>query len=593
MANREPIQYVEMDIDYCSLSYGTGACAAILGTTGDLKCFNTFKTCQDTVNFTKSIKTLKFINNRANLPKGLQAYPCLRENGITAFSSTVNIAGGNSKYNAFGRRATVDITLDDFIDSDTYLDKYQAERVSGAAQASSVGYNPKDRGTFFTRLKSRFPYYAGRPLRIIDGYIDEGVLTVEQTRHFIVTDMKGPDSNGSVTLSGKDVLALADDKKAVAPFTSKGKLDRDITEDVEQTFTLTPEDIGTEYSESGWATIGSEVVAFTRSGDDITVTARAQYGTKISSHSEADTFQEAWNIQSMRVDDLLYELLTVYAKVDPAFCPKATKWEPEITIWLSSLRLDTVIAKPTGVSQLIGELAELGLSIWWDEVNQEIGLQASHPVTDEEIIPISDRDNIKSISQEDNDDERITQVHFYLKQSDPTVDYKSKSNYDQINVIVDTDSESENAYDSSTIREVYCRWLNKGAQSVTRLIALRLLNRFNTAPKTVTVTLDAVDRGLGLTDVANLSSYVITDETGAPKDTLMQIFQVKESKSGHEIQVSMQEFQYQGGRFGYCMPDTTTSTYDTATDTERATGNYAVDGTTLKFSDGTDPYVAI
>lgn len=90
---------------------------------------------------------------------------------------------------------------------------------------------------------------------------------------------------------------------------------------------------------------------------------------------------------------------------------------------------------------------------------------------------ISDRDNIKSISQEDNDDERITQVHFYLKQSDPTEDYKSKSNYDQINVIVDTvNSESENAYDSSTIREVYCRWLNKGAQSITRLIALRLLN---------------------------------------------------------------------------------------------------------------------
>lgn len=105
----------------------------------------------------------------------------------------------------------------------------------------------------------------------------------------------------------------------------------------------------------------------------------------------------------------------------------------------------------------------------------------------------------------------------------------------------------------------------------------------------MTVTLDAVDRGLGLTDVAKLSSYVITDETGAPKDTLMQVFQVKESKSGHEVQVSMQEFQYQGGRSGYCMPNTTTNTYDTATDLERATGNFAVDGTTLKFSDGTRP----
>ena len=592
MANREPIQYVEMDIDYCSLSYGTGACTAILGTTGDLKCFNTFKTCQDTANFTKTTKTLAFINNRQNLPKGLQAYPCLKENGVSAFSSTVNIAGGNSKYSAFGRRATVDVNLVDFVDSDTYLDKYQAERVSGAAQSSGVGYNPKDRGTFFARLKSRFPYYAGRPLRIVDGYVDDGVLTVTQTRHFIVTDFKGPDSNGNVTISGKDVLALADNKKAVAPFTSQGKLDQDITEDVGQTFNLTPTGVGAEYSASGWATIGSEVVSFTRVDDAVTITGRAQYGTKVSTHSENDSFQEALNVQNARVDDLLYDLLVTYAGVDPSFCPKATKWEPEVTTWLNSLRLDTVIAKPTGVAQLIGELAELGLSIWWDDVNQEIGLQATHPVTTEQITPISDRDNIKKVSQEDNDDERITQVHFYLKQSDPTVDYKTKSNYDQINIIVDTDSESANAYNSTTIREVYCRWLNQGAQSVTRLIALRLLNRFNSAPKTVFVTLDAKDRGLGLTDVVNLSSYVITDETGAAKDTLMQVYQVKESRSGHELEVSMQQFLYQGGRFGYIMPNTTTSTYDTASDLEKAVGLYLSNGSS-DFSDGTGPYVFI
>ena len=592
MANREPIQYVEIDVDYCTLSYGAGACTAVLGSTGDLKCFNTFATCQDKVNFDKGTKTLRFVNNRANLPKGFNAYPCLKEDGISAFSSTVNIAGGNPKMSAFGRRATVDVQLYDFVDSDSDFDKYQSERVSGAAQSSGIGYDPKERGTFFTRLKSRFPYYAGRPIRLIDGYIDDGVLTVSQTRHYIITSIQGPDNNGNLTISGKDVLALADDKKAVAPTTSRGQLKTDITSALSQSFDLDPVGIGAEYPDSGWATIGGEIVQFTRSSDTITLIGRGLYGTVADSHTAGDTLQLAWNVVNQRIDDVLYELLTTYAKIDPAFCPKATKWKPEVDVWLSSLRLDTVIAKPTGVAQLIGELADLGLSIWWDDVNQEIGLSANHPVTASNITTISDRDNIKRISQKDNDDQRITQIHYYVKQADPTLDYKRKENYDQINVIIDATSESANAYNDTHIREVFCRWLNNGAASITRLIALRLLGRFSSSPKTFDVVVDATDRGLGLNDVVLLDTYVLADETGQTKPTNMQVYKIKENKSGHEITLSLQEFTYQGGRFGYIMPDTTTNTYDTATTSEKDTGIFLSNGSS-SFSDGTDPYVFI
>lgn len=593
METREPIQYVELDIDYCTLSYGVGSCTAILGTTGELKCFNTFKTCQDKTNFSKGTKTLRFINNRPNLPKGFLAYPCLKEGGVSAFSSTVNIAGGNSKMSSFGKRATVEVNLHDFIDSDIYLDKYQKERISGAAQSSGIGYTPRDRGTFFSRLKSRFPYYAGRPLRVIDGYIQSnGTISVAQTRHFICTNMSGPDSDGSVTISGKDILTLADDKKAVAPFTSRGTLDVDITEEAGQTFKVLPEGIGVEYKTSGLAKIGSELVRYTRSSDTITLSGRGLYGTTAGTHSDGDTFQEALEIVRQRVDTVIYDLLVTYAKVDPAFCP-TTEWEAEITRWMSSVKLDTVISTPTGVQQLIGELADLGLSIWWDEVNQKIGLQVSHPFTDEEVGSITDRDNIKEISQEDNDEERITQVRFYSKQSDPTVDYKTESNYDNISIIVDTDAEGENAYNESSIRSIYCRWLNKGALATIRIICLRLLGRYNSAPKTFTVKLDAKDRGYGLTSVVSLDTYLLSDDTGASIPTQMQIYKVTESKSGHEVTVYMQEFQYSGGRFGYVMPNTTTSTYNTATNAEKASGMYIVDGTTLKFSDNTGPYVFI
>lgn len=591
MANREPIQLVEIDIDYCSLTYGTAPCTASLSSTAPNKCFNTYATCQVKPVFDKTVKTIKFVNNRQNLPKGLNAYPCLEERGITAFSSTVNIAGSDPRLGAFGRRGTVSVKLKDFVSDDVGIDKYQTQRLSGAAQFSTVGYNPVDRGTFFTKLKARFPFYAGRPLRVIDGYVDNGTLVDTQTRYFIITNIVGPDNQGNVEIEGKDILALADDKKAVAPKPSRGKLGAAVTEAVGQVFTLTPSGIGSEYPASGWATIGSEVVSFTRSTDIITLTGRGLYGTLAATHNENDSFQEALNIQSARIDDTIYDLLVNYANVPASFCPLVSEWEPEITKWLSALELDTVITKPTGVSQLIGELAVLGASVWWDEVNQKIKLLANHPVQDELITPLSDRNDIKAIEQEDRDEDRLTQVHFYSKQSDPTKSHTDKSNYDQINVLVDSDAESVNAYNDTKFTEVFCRWLNNGADAVVRTLAIRLLKRFNTPPKHYTILLDAKDRDIGLADVIQLDSRIITDETGLPVTALLQVIKTTQKRSGHEIEIVAQSFNYDG-KYGIIM-ENTAPVYGSATDDEKRNGAWFVNGSTLVFPDGASPYLFI
>lgn len=591
MANREPIQLVEIDIDYCTLTYGTSPCTASLSSTNPNKCFNTYATCQVKSVFNKGSLTLKFVNNRQNLPKGLNAYPVLEERGITAFSSTVNIAGSDARLGAFGRRGTVSVKLKDFVSDDVGVDKYQTQRLSGAAQFSTIGYNPVDRGTFFTKLKARFPYYAGRPLRVIDGYVDNGVLVDTQTRHFIITNIVGPDNQGNVEIEGKDILALADDKKAVAPKPSRGKLGANVTAAVSQVFTLTPAGIGTEYPASGWATIGSEIVSFTRSTDTITLTGRGLYGTVAAAHNLGDSFQVALNIQAARIDDTIYDLLVNYANVPSSFCPLVTEWEPEVTRWLSALELDTVITKPTGISQLIGELAVLGVSIWWDEVNQKIKLLANHPVQDELITPLSDRNDVKFIEQEDRDEDRITQVHFYSKQSDPTKSHTDKSNYDQINVLVDTDAEGPNAYNDTKFTEVFCRWLNNGADAIVRTLALRLLKRFNTPPKHYTILLDAKDRDIGLADVVELDSRIVTDETGNVVKTLLQVIKTTQKRSGHEVEIVAQAFNY-SGKYGTIM-ENTAPVYGSATEQQKRKGAWFVDETTLVFPDGATPYAFI
>jgi len=615
MANREPIQYIEIDVDYCSRTYGSAPCTAALGTTGDYKCFNTYFTCQDKTHFNKTTKTLRFVNNRANLPKTLFAYPALVEGGVSATTSTVNIAGSDSTLGSFGRRATITVRLQDFVDNDINFDKYWQERISGAAQVGGVGYNPTDYGLFFTRLRSRWPYYAGRALRVIDDYVDntaagslfsedtDGITTesglligiadgdVEAiTRHFIITDIKA-DGNGNITIEGKDVLALADDSKSLCPKISRGKILEDITTTTDlQTFALTPAGIGAEYPTSGWATIGSEVVSFTRSSDTITLTGRGLEGTVASTHSVNDTFQVAYKVTEERIDGLVTDLMVNYGNIPSSYIPTAT-WATEIDTWCSSLKLNTIITKPTGVSQLIGELADIGISVWWDDVDQKIGLLANHPVLTSQITYVDENNNLKSISVTDNDEDRLTQVHYYVKQTDPTKDYKDKTNYDQVIAVVDTDAEATNAFGSPIVREVFCRWLNTGAENIVQVLAKRLLKRFNLAPKTYVMVLDAKDRDISLTDVLSVQSRADTDVRGFSSYNLTQVTKKTESKSGHEITVTAQAFQYDG-RFGYVTANTYPE-YDSATPTQIANGAFMVDEGTLLFSDGTGPYVLI
>lgn len=589
MANREPIEIVEIDVDYCNNTYGTAPCTAVLGTDGVRKCFNTFATCQDTVNFIKGTKTLRFTNNRANLPKGYKSYPCLEDGGVSAFSSTVNIAGTSENSGAMGKRATVSAKLFDFPDDDIDFDKYVAGRISGTAQTDEGGYSPLTRGSFFSKLKSRFPHYTGRPMRVITGYVDDGVMTISSTRNYIITDIAGPDNDGSVVISGKDVLALADDKKALCPKPSRGKLTAGVTAAVSQTATLIPSGIGAEYNTATtYGVIGEEIVTFTRVGDVVTLTARGQLGTVAAAHNANDTLQQCYHFNNVSTDTVLTVLLQTFAGIDPSFLDTAN-WAIEITKWLSYLQIQTVITKPTGVTQLIGELSSLGLSVWWDSEAQLVKMLANHPVTT--FYDISDNNNIIDIEQQDDDENRLTQVHFYHKQTTPIKSYNDKANYNQINVIIDTNAESVNAYDDTRTKEIFCRFLNQGADSVVSTLGQRLLKRFNTAPVKYEITLNIDDNYIGLGDIINLDSRVVTDATGKNKPTLVQVSRKTHSKAGHEIKLLCQAFQYEG-RYGGVMVNGS-PVYASATPTQKLVGCYAVNGTTLKFSDGTGPYILI
>jgi len=581
-SNPQPITIIELDMDYCANTFGVAPCMAALGGNVTRKCFNTFYTCADQQNFNRDSLTYKFTQARSGFPKSETTFPCLID--VSGASAHVNIAGADDRLESLGKRATISATFVDFPYHDRFADKYQSERISGTAQLSGVGYNPRDVGTFWTRFKARNPNYAGRPMRKIDGFLTDGVLTVEKVRHYVITDIKGPDTSGRITIDGRDVLKLAEDDRAVAPKPSRGKLLNDVTIEVGQSFTLNPAGIGVEYPESGFAAIGSELVAFTRSGDVVTLTQRGLSGTTARAHKVNDSFQVSFSPRNQRIDVVIRDLLLL-AGIDPAFIP-FTDWEQEVDRWAGTLFLTADIMKPEGVSKLIGELSVLGVSIWWDEIAQKIKLQVNRPVDLNAIVELNDNVNIIKAESQDRADDRITEILFNTVQIDPSRGM-SQDNFLRGQYIFSALEKMPEAFGDTRIKTINCRWLNQGADSVVRIICLRLLDRFRLAPIRYSVTVDYRD-DLSLVDVVQLESYIATDASGNLQPQLAQVIMREDDIPGHRVNLTLQKFQFDK-RYGY-ITENARPVYAGSSAAQRARGAYFVDDTTLAFGDGSGPY---
>lgn len=584
---KEPIQIVTITIDYCDLNFGVGSCTAALSSTQPHKCFNTYHTCPVRDVFQKGTLDIKFCTPVAKLPiDGNTYFPYIKS--VSASSSTVNLAGSNPKYGNLGKRGRLSVVLDDAPSNDAYTDKYALGRVDGTAQYSGVGYPPEKYGQMIGKLKARFPNFVNRPIKYEEGYIVDGVIQIERTRHFIWTTFDGPSSN-SYTIGGKDVLSLLEEDKALAPATSKGYLSADI-DTAATSITLTPTGIGdSEYPSSGYVNIGSEVMAFTRSGDVLTVT-RASYKTEVASHSEGDVVQLCLEYINQYPHTIGYDLITNYSNADASHIDLPA-WAAETNKWATTLRLSTLITEPTGVGALLAEMAPLGITFWWDDVEQKIGYDINSP-PDTDPVAYSD-DDFKEASSTENDEDRLTTIIFYAKQSDVTGSVEDGSNYDTSYVLTDADASLENYFGDVKIRKVYCRWLNgvANADTIVGIASRRLLNRFNTAPRIYRLTFDIDERdNVNLVDVISVTSDVTTTVTGLPDTVLAQIISVEESGRRSEIQVEAQRFLYEGN-FAYVMENGSAS-YNSYTGDKNRKAFLIAEGDDF-FDDGGKPYLII
>jgi len=222
-------------------------------------------------------------------------------------------------------------------------------------------------------------------------------------------------------------------------------------------------------------------------------------------------------------------------------------------IQFSAQALTRTITEPTGVKDLIEELAEqLLMVIWWDEIASEIKLEAIKPPSTDGIPIWNDDYHLLQSTIKENIKDRISRLVIHYGPIKQTEGDKA-NHFRYMHVNWDAEAESPNKYDEKSIKTIYARWLNGAGPAVQ--LAGRMLSRFNKNAKILTATLSAKDSDVWTSGLFYVDTNKIQDETGANKQTLFQALKVYEDEPGTTYVYQAQSSSFDGrhvyfARFG-------------------------------------------
>lgn len=543
----ELVTIVQIDQPLCNREYGdleqnspAAGCTAVLGTSGTRKCYNTRATCQDAANYDPGTLTLSFARTQEGLEYLGYVIPSLES--INTTPARINIGAMDKNLSPFGAREVVTMVFSDHLHSDHKVDLYRLERHTGAADQDGA-YDPYDRGTYWRKWLARNPYHEGYAVRVYQGTVGQELAEME-VRHYLIDKINGP-SNGRTTVTAKDLFTQVEARKAVAPFASEGELAADITAGAGSA-TLSPTGIGDiGYPASGYIAIGKEEIAFTRSGDTLTLTTRGANGTTAEEHDREDRVQLVLVYSAQQAQNIVEDLLTTYGGVAAARIP-STAWDTEAADNFPNL-YSAHIAEPTPVEQLVGELAEqAGFSIWPDVRTNQIELKALVPASAGAIDYTVDDDAwIKegTLSIKRVPDQRVSEVWIYYGKINPLEDEAKKSNYRSRLIVADLNAEDATQYGTASIREVFSRWIPQFGRTAADDVGDRILAMFRDPPFRASFDLHASRDGLlELANPFRLDTDEVTNDTGAA--SLTTHLPIKLSRSENVVHVESQQLQF-------------------------------------------------
>lgn len=508
---REPVQIVEIRQPLCGLTFGVSPCSAVAAAPG-LKCYNTRGTCGDADSFELG-DPLSLYFSRGHVADASvlgvdYVIPSLVS--VSTSPTRINLAASNPDATGLGNRAVCNITFQDHQHTDRIVDPYLSDRT----------WNPldPDRGSFWSRWIVRNKHRQNVEIIVYEGYAGQALADMV-TRTYFLQSITQPDASGRVVIQGKDVLVRLEERKSQAPLASPGVLFADIDETA--TSLTVAGAVFSDYAFDGFfgtIRIGNEVMTYNSrsiSADGIVLSGitRGQDGTIAESHSFDDTVQLCLRFIDAPIQTVLFQLLRVYGGI-PVRYLGLSNWIDEVSSYLSLYQINALITEPTAVAQLVSELQIACMFyVWWDERDARVRMRAVRGVEDEPPT-ITEENHIiaGSFSIAEKPRERASQVWVYYNQRDVAGDLEDEANYNNLFVVADTESETDEEYGEPSIRKIFVRWYTSAALAQTTASAV--ITRYVDIPSACMFRMDAKDRQYWVGDSFFISHHLDVDQYG-------------------------------------------------------------------------------
>lgn len=614
LSPRNPVQLVEMFLDFCDNQYGVDDTVSTCQASGGsgFECYNTKETCQDPTNYNRSSNgTLgyRFTSEVGNTLPNIKALPAI----ISVTSAPVEI----QPTKGVSVRANVTIKLRDFYDTGAEVDPYFETRNVIALE----------NGSYFQKLMRRNPHYINRTIRISDGYIDQAGR--EQfyggVRSYIISSMSL--DKDVLTIKCKDPLSLAEELKSLVPTPSNFSLGASITGG------QTPNHVALKYDgitidhtnsldvakvtnyfgandEVGFVRINDEILKYQVHIDSnyaaIDITDRDEWGTKHGdeNHDVNDIVQKCTFFgtydgtgSSVTINDVAYQLLVNEAGIPASAINNLSggkySWADERTSWLSSLRVDAILSEPKEVNKQLSQLGSMvGVNFFYEDKSSKVVMRAETPeldvntiltITDEEIV----EDSVKIINSEK---ERVSRVYYYYNIRNHTSDRDKPKSYKNLYIAIDSDSETPDEYGKGANKIIYS-WGIKDTSTATS-VSQRVLGRFKKTPKTITFKLDASRAILSTGDHFYIRTKHLLDPNGDIERLEMQCLSNKFDSKKQCYEIKAKQFRFGTVNFAEVTTNTVGGFDKDAADNTSA-GYNSVNDATGGTGTSLDPYVGL
>lgn len=565
-SSKAPCFLVEVDLDW----YADNSIQPV-NDDGSL-CYRTPSTTKQVGEFELGIRTRRFSSSEQAPLAGSGAIPCV---------DRVIFAPEELKIGeAFGSFGQVVITLRDFTpESDYPEDPFIDDASRGEVK-----------GSYFTRLLARNPYWTNRQIRIIEGWVSDGKWFSDETivHHYTVRGIQGP-SNGTLKIVAVGPLQVLNLAEAELPTASRGTLLLDIDDTIDEISIRGDVSIYEEYpDDGGLVRIDDELIRYTsREDEKLLGCLRAQFGTEATEHSIRGTIQLCIEYSSQIITDIIKDLL-LRVEVPEEFID-LDGWETEGSTWLARYIHSQVLSEPTPVMDYLRELLEVSLALlWWDDIEAKIRLRAIRPAN-RALVRLNEEYNLLDTPSLDTDmSARVSRCDVLIGLRTPVDDEEKQASY-RVRVIGRSQGNTETEHRGPSLVSFLSRWLSEGQAGIASRTTYQLTAYLRDGRKTIDFDVASKDAFLKIGDLIELQIRDSVDTEGNPIPQLGLLTRKQTIEQGSVYRYRIELTPSLVSRFAYIMPNDAPE-YDDASASQRDPGGFISNVNNIGL-DNDPPYV--